>query len=99
MPATTPADTLGNNPRASLYGPGQNVWDISLMRDIPIFERMRFPFRADAHNAFNHPQFYAPTSAYAGCDPNSGSGCASSFGQITNAYPSRVVQWAGKFYW
>jgi hypothetical protein len=31
---TTPQDTLGNAPRASLYGPGQNVWDLSLMLDI-----------------------------------------------------------------
>ena len=53
----TPQDTLGNAPRAALYGPGQNVWDISLMRDVPLGEHATFTFRADAHNAFNHPQF------------------------------------------
>ncbi|WP_338026806.1 hypothetical protein [Acidisarcina polymorpha] len=55
--AATPQDTLGNSPRAALYGPGQNVWDIAVMRDIPIWERLTFTLRADAHNAFNHPQF------------------------------------------
>ena len=39
---TTPQDTLGNAPRASLYAPGQNVWDLSLMRDIPLWERATF---------------------------------------------------------
>jgi hypothetical protein len=53
----TPQDTLGNAPRAAFYGPGQNVWDIGLMRDVPLGERATFTFRADAHNAFNHPQF------------------------------------------
>jgi hypothetical protein len=53
----TPQDTLGNAPRAALYGPGQNVWDLSLMRDVPLGEHATFTFRADAHNAFNHPQF------------------------------------------
>jgi len=41
----------------ALYSPGQNVWALSLMRDIPIHERMKFTFRADATNASNHPQF------------------------------------------
>lgn len=53
----TPQDTLGDAPRAALYGPGQNVWDIGLMRDVPLGERATFTFRVDAHNAFNHPQF------------------------------------------
>ena len=52
----TPQDTLGNAPRAALYGPGQNVWNLSLMRDVPLGEHVVFTFRADAYNAFNHPQ-------------------------------------------
>jgi hypothetical protein len=53
----TSSDVLGNTPRAALYGPGQEVWDVSLMRDVPVWEHVTFTFRADAHNVFNHPQF------------------------------------------
>jgi len=55
--AITPIDTLGTAPRAALYGPGQNVWDMSLARDVPMWEHTTLSFRADAHNVFNHPQF------------------------------------------
>ena len=86
--AITPADTLGNAPRASLYGPGQNVWDISLMRNIPIWERMALTFRIDAHNVFNHPQF-------------SGLGTSlnnpKTFGTVTGAQDPRMVLLVGRF--
>ena len=64
-------------------------------------ESMRLQFRAEMFNTFNHAQFYAPQfggETYTGCDPNGQAGCASSLGQITNAFPSRTVQFAGKFY-
>jgi hypothetical protein len=86
--ATTPADTLGDNPRASLYGPGQNVWDISLMRDIPVRERMRFTFRADAHNAFNHPQFSGLGTSLTN---------ATTFGTVTGAQDPRTLLLIGRF--
>ena len=85
--ATTAPNAFGNAPRASLYGPGQNVWDISLMRDIPIGERMRVTFRADAHNAFNHPQF-------------SGLGTSittpKTFGTVTGAQDPRTLLLVGR---
>jgi hypothetical protein len=84
--AITPADTLGNTPRAALYGPGQNVWDLSLMRDIPLWEHAAFTFRVDAHNAFNHPQF-------------SGLGTTitnSNFGQVTGAQDPRMLLLIGR---
>ena len=84
---TTPQDTLGNAPRASLYAPGQNVWDLSLMRDIPLWERATFTFRADAHNAFNHPQF-------------SGLGTSTTntktFGTVTGAQDPRMLLLVGR---
>src|ERR1700678_328514 len=66
--ATAPL-ALGNTPRAALYGPGQNVWALSLMREIPVHDRMKFTVRVDANNAFNHPQF---------------SGLNTSFSTVTN---------------
>ncbi|HTV53580.1 MAG TPA: TonB-dependent receptor [Terriglobia bacterium] len=53
----TPPDTFGNAPRAAFFGPGQNNWDISVMRNFPVKERVTLQFRADFYNAFNHPQY------------------------------------------
>jgi hypothetical protein len=40
-----------------LTGPGINNWDISLQKQFGIREKVRFQFRVDAFNAFNHTQF------------------------------------------
>jgi hypothetical protein len=53
-----------------------------------ITETMRFQFRFELFNAFNHPNFFVP-------DSNLGD---TSFGVINAAYPARSVQFAGKFY-
>jgi hypothetical protein len=82
----TPQDTLGNAPRAAFYGPGQNVWDISLMRDVPIRERATFTFRIDAHNAFNHPQF-------SGLDTTI---TDTAFGTVTGAQDARSLLLIGR---
>jgi hypothetical protein len=34
-----------------------NVWDMSVYKEFPIKERVRWQVRADFHNAFNHPWF------------------------------------------
>ncbi len=34
-----------------------NVWDMSVSKEIPIKERLRWQIRGDFHNAFNHPWF------------------------------------------
>lgn len=34
-----------------------NVWDISVYKEFPIKEKVRWQLRADFHNAFNHPWF------------------------------------------
>jgi hypothetical protein len=51
-------------------------------------ESKRLQFRIEMFNALNHPNFFAP-------DTNLGD---SSFGKIAQAYPSRDVQAAMKFY-
>jgi hypothetical protein len=99
--------TFGTAPRffSNLRGPGYQNWDTSLMKNWHFTESMRLQFRAELYNTFNHPQFYAPAGggeSYTGCDPNASSNtnpCASSLGQITNTFPNRTVQFAGKFYW
>jgi hypothetical protein len=82
----TPQDTFGNAPRATLFGPGQNVWNVGLMRDVPLWERMVFTLRGDAYNAFNHPQF----------DGLSTTITAANFGQVTSAEDSRELLVSGR---
>jgi len=58
---TTPAPyTYGNLGRNTLFGPGRVNWDMSLFKNFVIREQMRFEFRAEAFNIFNHPQFGLP---------------------------------------
>ena len=70
-----PPATFGNTPRTlgNLRGPTQANWDISIFKNIPLKERAKAQFRAEALNAFNTPYFYSPNT-------NLSSG---SFGQIT----------------
>ena len=102
--AYAPYGTFGTAPRFFSYlrGPNYQNWDTSLMKNWQFTESMRLQFRAELFNTFNHPQFYAPENggaSYTGCDPNAQASCQSGLGQITNAFPSRTVQFAGKFYW
>jgi hypothetical protein len=86
--AITPPNTLGTAPRASFYGPGQNVWDISLMREIPLWEHAAFTFRVDAHNAFNHPQFTGLNTSLSATN--------TAFGTVTGAQDSRSLLLVGR---
>lgn len=94
--------TFGTAPRFSsnVRAPDYVNYDTAIMKNWMLGGVRRIQFRAELFNAFNHPQFYAPNTGYNGCDPNTGSGgCASGFGQISSTFPSREVQFAGKFYW
>jgi Carboxypeptidase regulatory-like domain/TonB-dependent Receptor Plug Domain len=86
--ATTPPNTLGNAPRAALYGPGQNVWDIGFMRDVLLGEHATFTFRVDAHNAFNHPQFSGLGTSLTN---------TKTFGTVTGAQDPRMLLLIGRF--
>lgn len=56
-----PAATgFGNSGVGVVLGPGQFNWDISLLKNNKITERVNLQFRADFYNAFNHPQFADP---------------------------------------
>jgi hypothetical protein len=58
-----PAATFGNTPRTlGLRGPTQANWDISIFKNIPVKERLKAQFRAEALNAFNTPYFYSPNT-------------------------------------
>jgi hypothetical protein len=82
--------TFGNTSRflSDLRAPGFVNWDMGLQKSWNFTETMRFQFRFELFNAFNHPNFFVP-------DSNLGD---ASFGTINNAYPARSLQFAGKFY-
>jgi hypothetical protein len=96
-----PYGSFGNAPRffSNLRGPRYQDWDTAVEKNWKFKADMRAQFRLETFNTFNHPSFYTPAGGYAGCDPNADTSCASNIGQITNSFPARVVQWAGKFYW
>ncbi|MGH9740139.1 MAG: carboxypeptidase regulatory-like domain-containing protein [Candidatus Acidiferrales bacterium] len=54
------ATGFGNSGVGAVLGPGQFNWDISLVKNNKITERVKMQFRADFYNAFNHPQFSDP---------------------------------------
>ena len=80
---------FGNTGRDSFHGPGLNVTNLGLYKDILVREQMRLQLRLESFNTFNHVNFNAPTS-----NVNS-----SQFGNVTsdgNIGP-RLVQLAAKF--
>jgi hypothetical protein len=94
--ATKPtAFALGNAPRtiSSVRAPGVNTSNLSLFKGFNlsgIREDLKMEFRAEAFNAFNHPQF---------CGPNRTVG-DSRFGQVRSTCAAqREVQLALKVYW
>ncbi len=57
------ATGFGNSGVGAVLGPGQFNWDISILKNTQITERVRMQFRTDFYNAFNHPQFADPGGA------------------------------------
>jgi hypothetical protein len=88
----TPAQQLASNIRAfplrlsGVRGDGRATWDFSAIKNFRIRERAMMQFRAEAYNAWNHPNFNNPNQ-----NPT-----ATAFGSITAAGPSRNFQLALK---
>jgi hypothetical protein len=77
----------GNSAVGSIMGPGQNNWDISIIKHTKITEGLTSEFRAEFYNVWNHAQFNPPVN-------NRGDG---TFGQVQNSsVPPRIVQFALK---
>jgi hypothetical protein len=101
-----PLGQLGNARRRFFHGPGINNWDVALLKDFAVDDRMHVEFRAEFFNVLNHTQFIATSGAGnpgTGTCVTSGPGesCAgvpgSSFGIITVARDPRIGQVALKF--
>ncbi|HEY0457991.1 MAG TPA: carboxypeptidase regulatory-like domain-containing protein [Pyrinomonadaceae bacterium] len=86
--STVPRDgKQGSAGRSAFRGPGYTNMDFSLIKRIPINERMRFTIRADFFNLFNNVNLGVPNSDVT----------QSNFGLSTTAAAARIIQFAGRF--
>ena len=85
------ATGFGNAGVGILNGPGQQNWDLSLMKRFSVRwprESAQLEFRSEFFNAFNHPQFGDPDLEFT----------SPTFGQISSTVVNpRVVQFALKY--
>jgi hypothetical protein len=94
-----PFGTLGTAGRNILEGPGTNLVDFSLIKNIPLSERHRLQFRSEFFNLFNRTNFdfpericTVPTTAAPGTSCTGGT-----FGRLTAARDPRILQFALKY--
>jgi len=81
---------LGNSARRFFYGPGIENFDVQVAKTVHLTESKSFDIRIEAFNAFNHAQFYGPSSV-------DGEINDSNFGTVVSAAPPRLIQLALKF--
>jgi hypothetical protein len=88
--------TFGNSARTVIRGPGTNNWDIAVFKNVPVNERMRFQFRLETYNTFNHTQFSGLDTG-ARFEPATGQQVNTRFGELTGARSPRIIQLALRF--
>lgn len=79
--------TWGNSARNHLFGPGDIVFDVSILKNTPISERVTTQFRAEFFNMPNHPNFG---------NPGANISVPQSLGRITSAGDPRQIQFGLK---
>jgi hypothetical protein len=93
--------TLGTCSVSAVRGPGLNRWDVSIQKEFPIKEQMRFEFPSEFLNVFHHPTFEAPSTYCGGSETPVGGPpvpCQSGLGLISASEGERTIQFALKFY-
>jgi hypothetical protein len=81
----------GTANRRFFHGPGINNWDVALLKDTHLTERLDLQFRAEFFNVFNHAQFGSPDGRLSQSGPNLNN-INSSFGTVTTAADPRIGQ-------
>jgi len=97
---------FGNTSRNTLHGPGLLYENLSVMKNFAIYERLKFQFRAEAFNVFNHASAGNPNASIGhGTDKATGAaipdfsnfGTVSSVQQIPGSISgARVLSLSGK---
>jgi hypothetical protein len=83
---------MGNVQRNSFYGDGYRNMDLSVIKRFPITENMRLRVQADIFNLFNNVHLFNPSDLLG---QNRVTGAT--FGQSTEAFPARRMQFALRF--
>ena len=83
--------TVGNSGRRFFSEPGIVNSDLTLQKNTKLAESKSFELRLEAFNAFNHTQFYGPSSV-------DGNITSSTFGYVVSAASPRLLQAALKMY-
>ena len=73
--------------RDIIYQPGFENWNMGLFKTIPVNERFRFQFRAEAFNVWNHPNLGGASGGGVNFNPTS-----STFGKVTTKGSERNLQ-------
>jgi hypothetical protein len=79
-------NTFGTAGRNVVLGPGLASLDLSMQKEVPIYDRAKLQFRLDVYNSLNHPNFALPGRIFG----------AANFGVITSAGDAREMQAAVK---
>jgi hypothetical protein len=72
----------GNSGRGVVRGPSIHRWDLAVIKNTQIGERVRLQFRAEAFNVWNHTNFQTVSTTFGSSD----------FGQVISARDPRIVQ-------
>ena len=83
---STSATVPGTEPRGAVRGPGWQRWDLALYKNINIGERVKFQFRGETFNTFNHTNYSGVTT----------SNTSSLYGFVTSYRDPRIIQLGGK---
>ena len=76
----------GNSSNGSIIGPGYEDFDLSLFKNIPLWNSLKGQLRFETFNAFNHTNFAAISTTTS----------ATNYGQVTSTGAARVIQIAAK---
>jgi len=80
---------FGSSSDGLFLGPGLDLWDLSAIKNVNIKEGIRFQFRAEFFNAFNHNNFASVGTT---------TDATYNFGQATSSHDPREIQLGGKLY-
>ena len=83
--------TLGNADRYVFRGPGMENFDLSLLKNFTLYERLHFQLRVATFNTFNHTQFTTVNTA-AVFNVSTGAQTNTKLGAFTGAGDPRQMQ-------
>jgi Carboxypeptidase regulatory-like domain/TonB dependent receptor len=90
--------TFGNAGRNIVRGPGLQDWDFSIFKTFPVREQMRFEFRAEFFNIWNHVNPLLGPAGAISEEPQAVEFGTPQFGFPIAARDPRFIQFALKFY-